>query len=163
VRSERTCVWRWPPIGQDLRLRGCAEQLSVEELIPESAVERLGKAVLPLGTWLDVIRTGGGAGRIAVPLSLANEHRPVVRSECRFVRLHAKKAQASPAQVTHLPQKRAVLRYLNLPGLGLHKVQALNESADNWRTQGFSPTATKDNKLMKNTEVLHAKRWMYLA
>lgn len=27
-----------PTIGQDLRLRGCGEQLSVEELIPESAV-----------------------------------------------------------------------------------------------------------------------------
>ncbi len=38
-----------PAVGQALSLshRGEQEQLSVEELIPEPAVERLGKAVLP--------------------------------------------------------------------------------------------------------------------
>jgi len=56
-----------PAIGQDLRLRSCGEQRSVEELIPESAVERLGKAVLPRGSWLDVGRAGGAADLAPAP------------------------------------------------------------------------------------------------
>ena len=46
VRPDRV-VLPVPTIGQDLRLRSCGEQLGVEEFIPEPAIERLGKAVLP--------------------------------------------------------------------------------------------------------------------
>ena len=54
-------------MNQDLRLPSCGEQLSVEELIPESAVERLGKAVLPRGSCLDVGRAGGAGGLAPAP------------------------------------------------------------------------------------------------
>ncbi len=56
-----------PAIGQNLCLWGCGEQLGVEELIPEAAVERLGKAVLPRRSWLDVGRGGGAAGLAPAP------------------------------------------------------------------------------------------------
>ena len=46
MRPERV-VLPAPAIGQDLSFRGCGEQLDVEELIPETSVERLSKAVLP--------------------------------------------------------------------------------------------------------------------
>jgi len=36
-----------PAIGEELGLGSRGEQLSVEELVPEPPVERLGKAVLP--------------------------------------------------------------------------------------------------------------------
>ncbi len=39
-----------PTIGQDLRLRSGGEQLSVEELIPEPAIERFRESVLPGGS-----------------------------------------------------------------------------------------------------------------
>ncbi len=42
------------------------KQLGVEELIPEPAVERLRKAVLPRGSGLDV-RHGGGARLAPAP------------------------------------------------------------------------------------------------
>jgi hypothetical protein len=51
-----------PVICQQLSLGSRGEQLGVEELIPEPAVERLGKAVLPRLSGLDVGRAGGGAG-----------------------------------------------------------------------------------------------------
>ena len=66
MRPERV-VLPAPTIGQDLRLRSCGNQLGVEELIPEPAIERLGKAVLPRGSWLDVSRAGGAAGLTPVP------------------------------------------------------------------------------------------------
>jgi len=47
-----------PSVGQALGLSHRGKQFSVEELIPEPAVERLCKAVLPWGSWLDV----GGLG-----------------------------------------------------------------------------------------------------
>ena len=43
-----------PAVGQALGFSHRDKQFSVEELIPEPAVERLGKAVLPRGAWLDV-------------------------------------------------------------------------------------------------------------
>ena len=46
VRPDRV-VLPAPTIGQDLRLKSCGEQLGVEEFIPEPAIERLGKAVIP--------------------------------------------------------------------------------------------------------------------
>jgi hypothetical protein len=56
-----------PAIGQDLSLWGCCEQRGIEELIPESSIERLGEAVLPQGSRLDVGRGGGAAGLAPVP------------------------------------------------------------------------------------------------
>jgi hypothetical protein len=56
-----------PAISQQLSLWSCGEQLSAEELIPEPAVERFRKAVLPRGSRLDVGRAGGSAGRTPVP------------------------------------------------------------------------------------------------
>lgn len=47
-----------PSIGQALRLGDVGEQLYVQDLIPESPVERLGNAVLPPRSWLDVARDG---------------------------------------------------------------------------------------------------------
>ena len=56
-----------PTIGQDLRLRSGGKQLSVEELIPEPAIERFRESVLPGGSRRDVRRAGGGAGLTPVP------------------------------------------------------------------------------------------------
>ena len=54
-------------IGEELSFGCRGEQLGVEELITEPAVERLSKAVLPWGSWLDVGRAGGVAGLAPVP------------------------------------------------------------------------------------------------
>jgi hypothetical protein len=51
-----------PTIGKDLRLWSRGEKLGVEELIPEPAIGRLGKAFLPRRSWLDVSRAGRIAG-----------------------------------------------------------------------------------------------------
>jgi len=56
-----------PAISQQLSLWSFGEQLSVDELITELAVERLSKAVLSWGSWLDVGRSGGAAGLAPVP------------------------------------------------------------------------------------------------
>jgi hypothetical protein len=56
-----------PAIGQDLRLWSCGEQLGVEELIPEAAVEGFRESVLPWGSRRDVGCDGGGAGLASVP------------------------------------------------------------------------------------------------
>ena len=56
-----------PAISQELSLWSRGEQLGVEELIPEASVERLRKAVLPWGSWLDVGRASGVAGLAPVP------------------------------------------------------------------------------------------------
>ena len=53
-----------PAIGQALGLSHRGEQLGVEEFIPEPAVERFSKAVLPRGAWLDV---GGGCAAALAP------------------------------------------------------------------------------------------------
>jgi len=54
-------VLQAPSVGQALGLSHRAEQLGVEELVSESAVKGLSKAVLPRGTWLDVNGCGAAA------------------------------------------------------------------------------------------------------
>ncbi len=54
-------------ISQELSLWSRGEQLGVEELVPEPPVARLGKAVLPWISWLDVGRTGCVAGHAPIP------------------------------------------------------------------------------------------------
>ena len=56
------CYVPGPAISQKLSLGSRGEQLDVEELIPETDVERLGKAVLPWRSGFDMGRTGGGSG-----------------------------------------------------------------------------------------------------
>jgi hypothetical protein len=43
-----------PAFEDDLRLAQAAEDLSIEQFIPERAFERLHVPVLPRGSWLDV-------------------------------------------------------------------------------------------------------------
>jgi len=47
-----------PAVGQALLYRQRGKQLRIEELVPEPAVERLCKTLLPRCSWLDV----GGLG-----------------------------------------------------------------------------------------------------
>ena len=61
------CCTPAPTIGQALGLRHRGEQLSVEELIVEPAIERFRESVLPGGSWRDISRAGGGAGLTPVP------------------------------------------------------------------------------------------------
>jgi hypothetical protein len=49
-------------IGLELSLRRRGEKLDIEELISGAPVERLGKALLPRGSRLDIGRAGGSAG-----------------------------------------------------------------------------------------------------
>lgn len=42
-----------PAVGQALGLGHDDEQLGVEEFVPEPAVERFSKTILPRGTWLN--------------------------------------------------------------------------------------------------------------
>jgi len=56
-----------PAISQELGLGSCGEQLCVEELIPEAAIERFRETVLPRGSWCDVRRAGSSAGLTPVP------------------------------------------------------------------------------------------------
>ena len=56
-----------PTIFQDLRLLGCDEQLSVEPLIPEEAVEGFHESILPWRSRRDVGRAGYCAGLSPVP------------------------------------------------------------------------------------------------
>jgi len=72
-----------PAIGQDLRIWGCGEQLSVEELIPEPSVGGFRESVLPGRSRRDVGRAGGCAGLTPVPYSLGNELRTVVAPDER--------------------------------------------------------------------------------
>jgi len=53
--------------SQQLGFLQRGEQLGVQEFIPEPAVERVGKAVLPWGSRRYVARAGGGAGLTPVP------------------------------------------------------------------------------------------------
>ncbi len=55
-----------PAIGEELSLRSRGEQFGVEEFIPEAAIERLGKALLPWGSRFDVSR-GGTRGLAPAP------------------------------------------------------------------------------------------------
>ena len=72
-----------PAVGQALSLSHRGKQPGVEELIPEPAVERLGKAVLPWGAWLDV-GSGGAAAFAPTPQSVGDELGAVVAAdECR--------------------------------------------------------------------------------
>jgi hypothetical protein len=61
-----------------LSLRSRGEQLRFEELIPEPAIERLGKAVLPRRSWLDV-RRGRPAALAPTPQGLGDIFRAVIR------------------------------------------------------------------------------------
>ena len=71
-----------PAIGQALGLSHRGEQLSVEEFIPEPAVEGFSKAVLPRGAWLDV--SGCGAAVLApAPQGVGNELRAVIAADER--------------------------------------------------------------------------------
>jgi hypothetical protein len=45
-----------PTISQDLRLGHGREDLRIQEFIPEAAVERFSKTVLPWRAWLDIDR-----------------------------------------------------------------------------------------------------------
>ena len=88
VRPERV-VLPAPTIGQDLRLRSCGNQLGVEELIPEPAIERFRESVLPGGSRGDVGRAGGGAGLTPVPEGLGDELRPVDAADESWRRVEA--------------------------------------------------------------------------
>ncbi len=66
-----------PAIRQTLGLGYGCEQLGVEQLILEAAVERFGKAVLPLGTRLDVGRVGAAAPTPAPQKAWAMNSRPL--------------------------------------------------------------------------------------
>ena len=77
-----------PAIGQALGLSHRGEQLGVQKLIPKPAVERLCKAVLPRGPWLDVGR--GGTAVLAPALEgMGDELRPVVAADVRRSRVEA--------------------------------------------------------------------------
>lgn len=97
MRLERV-VLPSPAIGEELSLWCCGEQLSVEELIPESSIERLRKAVLPRGRRLDVGRAGGAAGLTPDAKSLGNELLPVVRSDERWRRVASSPTFSGPAR-----------------------------------------------------------------
>ena len=56
-----------PAISQDLYLRSGGKQLSVDELIPEPAIERFRDSFLPGGSRRYVGRAGGGADLALVP------------------------------------------------------------------------------------------------
>ncbi len=77
-----------PAIGQALSLSHRGEQFSVEELVPEPAVERFGKAVLPRRSWLDVSRAGAAALGPASE-GMGNELRAVVAADERRCRVEA--------------------------------------------------------------------------
>ena len=77
-----------PTIGQGLRLGHSRKQLRIQEFVPEPAIERLGKAVLPRGSWLDVGRCGG-AGFSPAPEGMGDELGPVVAADQRWCRVEA--------------------------------------------------------------------------
>ena len=72
-----------PAISQGLGLGHGGEQLGVQDLIPEVTVARLGKAVLPRRSWLDVGR-GGAAVLVPVLEGVGDEFGPVVPSDQRW-------------------------------------------------------------------------------
>ena len=72
-----------PAISQGMRFGQGGEQLGDQKLISEPAVERLGKAVLPRRSWLDVGR--GGAAVLAPAIeSVGDEFGPVVAADARW-------------------------------------------------------------------------------
>ena len=80
---EGTYSLRWPAIGQALGLSHRGEQLGVEELVSEPAVEGFSKAVLPRGAGLDVSGCGAAAFTPA-PQGVGDEFGTVVAAdECR--------------------------------------------------------------------------------
>ncbi len=66
-----------PAISQGLGLGHGGEQLGVQQFIPEPAVERFDKVVLPRSTWFDV-RRGGPAVLAPALESMGDEFGPVV-------------------------------------------------------------------------------------
>jgi hypothetical protein len=60
-------VLQAPAISQELSLGSHGEQLGVEELIPEAAIERFRESVLPGRSRRDLGRAGGCAGLAPVP------------------------------------------------------------------------------------------------
>jgi hypothetical protein len=77
-----------PAVGQALGLSHRGEQLGVEEFVSEPAVERLCKAVLPRGSWLDI--GGGGAAGLAPALEgVGNELGAVIAADERRRRVDA--------------------------------------------------------------------------
>ena len=85
-----------PTIGQALGLSHRGEQLGIEKLIPEPAVERFGKAVLPRRSWLDLGRSAAAALAPALE-RVGNELRPVVAADERRCRVEA----GEPLQHSH--------------------------------------------------------------
>jgi len=77
-----------PAIGQALGLGHGGDQLCVQELVRESAVERLGKAVLPRRSWFDVGRVGAAVLAPALE-GVGNELRPVVAADVGWSRVDA--------------------------------------------------------------------------
>ncbi len=77
-----------PTISQALGLSHRGEQLGIEELIPEPAVERFGKAVLPRRSWFDVGRSGAAALAPALE-HVGDELGPVVAADERRYRIEA--------------------------------------------------------------------------
>ena len=71
-----------PAIGQALGFRHRGKKLGVEEFIPEPAVERLGKAVLPRCSWFDV-GSAGAAALAPLPEGVGDELRTVVAADER--------------------------------------------------------------------------------
>jgi hypothetical protein len=84
-----------PAIGQGLCRAHGGEQLGVEELIPEPTVERLGKTVLPRGSWLDVGRSGSAVLAPALE-GVGNELWPVVAANERRCRAEAGELDVTP-------------------------------------------------------------------
>jgi len=87
VRPEGV-VLSAPAIGQALGLGHGGDQLCVQELVPESTVERLGKDVLPRRSLFNVGRVG--AAFLAPALKgVCNELRPVVAADVSRSRVDA--------------------------------------------------------------------------
>ena len=86
--SPEVVVLPAPAIGQALGFRHRGKKLGVEEFIPEPAVERLGKAVLPRGSWFDV-GSAGAAALAPLPQSVGDEFRPVVAADERWCGVEA--------------------------------------------------------------------------
>ena len=66
-----------PSLDEDLRFPQCKEHLTVQEFIPQLAVEAFVVAVLPSGAWLDVERLDANASE-PVSNGSGDEFGPIV-------------------------------------------------------------------------------------